>query len=148
MKKIILVIFILTSINAYSQSPNDSAYTKNIALRAQLVAYLTPLTIDPQNDSLYSVFLKWRSFLRANPNTSGNTNITIDTIPTAELANMYGYVLKNADGMSVSSVMKPQLVTARAANAYLDRLCTAFENLWSTTLATAIQNGKKLLLGK
>lgn len=148
MKKILISISILISINGIAQSPNDSAYTKNIALQARLVAYLTPLTIDPANDSLHQVFFKWRAALRANPALSGVTTISIDTIPTVELAGMYGYVLKNADGMNVSAIMKPQLTTARAANAYLDRLCTAFETLWANTLANQILVGRKLLLGK
>lgn len=148
MKKIIVLILISISINTFAQSPNDSAFTKNIALQARLVAYLTPLTIDPANDSLHQVFFKWRAALRTNPNISGVTTISIDTIPTVELANMYGYVLKNADGMNVSTIMKPQLVSARSANAYFDRLCTAFETLWTTTLNNQIALGRKLLLGR
>lgn len=147
MKKTIIAIAILISAKSFAQSPNDSAYTKNIPIQARLVGYLASLTTDPSNDSLHTVFLKWRASLRANP-VSGTATITIDTIPTVELASLYNYVLSNADGMNAGTIMKSQLSAARTANPYLDRLCTAYEQFYTVRMALLIANGRKLLLGK
>lgn len=147
MKKVILSICILISIRAFSQDTNDSAYMKNIPIQARVVFYLTPRTLDPSNDSLYSVFIKWRASLRANPVT-GTTTVTIDTIPTVELANLYSYALSNPDGLNAGSIVKSQLVTPRASHPYLDRLCTAIEAAYSAQLTTMQNIGKKLLSGK
>lgn len=147
MKTIIFSISFFISVSALAQSPNDSAYTKNLPLQARVIAYLVPKTLDPANDSLYSVFIKWRAALRGNPVT-GTTTVSIDTIPTVELANMYGYVLQNADGLGVGSLMKSQLTSARAANPYLNRLCTAIETSYSDQLANMILIGRRLLLGR
>lgn len=147
MKTILISITLLLSINTFSQSANDSAYTKNLALQARVIVYLVPRTLDPSNDSLYSVFIKWRSALRNNP-VSGTTTVTIDTIPTVELANLYSYVLQQPDGLGVGALMKSQINSARNANPYLQRLCTAIEDAYSAQLANMILIGRKLLLGR
>lgn len=147
MKKILLSICILISIRAFSQDTNDSAYIKNLPLQARLIAYLAPKTLDPTNDSLYSVFIKWRASLRANPVT-GTATVSIDTIPAVELANMYDFVLGNPDGYGAGALMKSQLNSARAAHAYLDRLCTGIENKYAAQLTNAQLIGRKLFLGK
>lgn len=147
MKVALISVAIILGINTYCQSPNDSAYTKNLALQARVIVYLVPRTLDPSNDSLYSVFIKWRAALRNNP-VSGTTTVTIDTIPTVELANLYSYVLQQADGLGVGALMKSQLTSARSANQYLQRLCTAIEDAYSAQLANIILIGRRLLLGR
>lgn len=147
MKRILLSFFILVSINSFAQDTNDSAYMKNIPIQARVIFYLTPRTLDPSNDSLYSVFIKWRTSLRANPVT-GTTTVTIDTIPTVELANLYSYALSNPDGLGAGNIVKSQLTTPRAAHPYLDRLCTAIEASYAAQLTNAQNIGKKLLSGK
>lgn len=147
MKNIFLSIFLLASINAVAQDTNDSAYIKNIPLQARLVVYLVPKTLDPSNDSLYSVFIKWRASLRANP-VGGTTTVIIDTIPTVELASMYAYVLQNPDGLGMGALMKSQLASTRAAHPYLDRLCTAIDANYAAQLVNMVLIGRKLLLGK
>lgn len=147
MKKIIISLFLLASINAVAQDSNDSTYIKSLPLQARLVAYLTPYVhSNIYNDSLFTVFIKWRAAQRANFVT-GVTTITIDSIPTVELAGMYNYVLNGWDGMSVVSVMKPELAAARAAHSYLDRLCTYYENACAQRLSQLITNGYLLQRG-
>jgi len=147
MKNTLLSLLLLLSINAFSQDTNDSAYQKNLPLQARLIVYLVPMTLNPANDSLFSVFQKWRASLRANP-VSGVTTVSIDTIPTVELANMYAFVLQNPAGLGIDALMQSQLVTPRAAHPYLNRLCTALEAQYTAQLANAILIGRKLLLGR
>lgn len=147
MKTILISITLLLSVNAFSQSPNDSAYTKNLPLRASTTFFLTPRTIDPSNDSLFLVFIKWRASQRASQ-ANGNTLVTIDSIPSVELANLYGYILQLPAGLDILTIVRNQLTAARAANPYLERLCKALEDQYAAQLQNMVQIGKRLQLGR
>lgn len=147
MKKVILFSLVFISIKVFCQDTNDSAYIKNLPLQARVISYLVPRTLDPSNDSLYSVFIKWRTSLRANP-VNGTTTVTIDTIPTVELVNLYSYVLQQPEGLGVSTLMRSQLISVRAAHPYLDRLCNAIESNYSLQLTNMMTIGRRLLIGK
>lgn len=147
MKPIMFTSLLFLSIQLFAQSANDSAYTKNLALRSTTISLLTPKTLDPSNDSLFLVFVKWRTSLRANP-VSGNTTVTIDTIPTVELANMYEYVMQLPSGLGIVNIVANQLTAARTANPYLNRLCQAIDDKYAAQLATMLAVGRRLLLGR
>jgi hypothetical protein len=94
------------------------------------------------------VYIDLRPKFRIPSPPSGNTLVTIDSIPTVELANLYNYTLSNTDGMGYGSQFKTTIAIVRAANTYLDRLCTAYENFWTDRLLTIRNIGRKLLRGK
>ena len=110
--------------------------------------YITSQLMNPDNDSLYQVYIDLRPKFRiANP-PSGNTLVTIDSIPTVELANIYNYTLSNNDGLGYGSQFKTTIAAARVANSYLNRLCTDYELQWTERLLSLRLAGRKLLRGK
>lgn len=142
--KNILMIPMLFCI-AYAQ---DSTKIKSIQLQARLLEYLIPQIFQPANDSLFQVYQDLRPKFRIQSPPSGTTLVTIDSIPTTELATLYNYTLSQADGLGVSSIMKTQIATARSGNSYLDRLCTGYETFWSQVLTTMRLSGRRLLIGR
>lgn len=146
MKNIAIALLLIISIKSYSQT--DSTKVKGVQMQAKLIAYLTPNIAQVSNDSLFQVYIDLRNKFRISSPPAGNTLVTIDSIPTVELANLYNYTLSNSDGMGVSALMKARLTTARAANTYLDRLCTAFETFWTNKLNDLITAGLKMYTGK
>lgn len=146
MKKTLLALSILFGLNAAAQT--DTTKVKALALQVRLIEYLTPVIVNTDNDSLLQVWVNLRPTFRvANPPV-GVTLVTIDSIPTVELANLYNYTLSNSDGMGVSNMMKTQISATRLANTYLDRLCTGFETMWTQKLIALRLAGRKLLRGK
>ena len=121
---------------------------KGLQLQVRLIEYLTVNLLNPNNDSLYQVYIDLRPKFRiANP-PSGNTLVTIDSIPTVELANLYNYALSNSEGIGFGNLMKTSIASARTSNAYLDRLCLDIETFWSDRLTLLRTAGRKLLRGK
>lgn len=145
MKQTLFSILLLLSINAFSQ---DTTKVKGLQLPARLLSYLATNIFVPNNDSLVQVYIDLRPKFRIQNPPTANTLVTIDSIPTVELASLYNYTLSNSDGMGVSALMKARLVTARSTNAYLDRLCTAYETFWANKLADLITSGAKILTGR
>ena len=145
MKKVIALALVIISLTAQAQ---DSTKIKGLQLQVRLIEYLVVNIMNPDNDSLFQVYQDLRPKFRINNPPSGTTLVTIDSIPTTELANLYNYVLSNSEGISMGNVMKTQIATARTANSYLDRLCNAFETLYSDRLATMRISGRKLLRGR
>lgn len=146
MKKIIFAIAMLISISAKAQT--DSTKVKGLQIMCRQLEYVTPLLMNPDNDSLYQVYIDLRPKFRiANP-PGGNTLVTIDSIPTTELANLYNYTLSNNDGMGYGNQFKNTIASARVANSYLDRLCTAYEAFWTERLQALRLAGRRLLRGR
>ena len=145
MKKILFTASIFLAINTFAQ---DSTKIKGLQLQAKILEYLVVNMMYPDNDSLYQVYIDLRPKFRvANPPQNNNL-VTIDSIPTVELANLYNYALSNSDGYNMGGVMRSQLSSARTANSYLDRLCTIAELFWSNRLDAIRTAGRKLLKGK
>lgn len=145
MKKIILAAALLVSINAISQ---DTTKIKGLQLQTRLIEYLIPMCMNNDNDSLLQVYIDLRPKFRiANPPT-GTTLVTIDSIPTVELANLYNYALSNSDGMLQAGIMKTQIAAARTANSYLERLCAGYEAFWIQKVFTLRDAGRRILRGK
>ena len=144
MKKIIILLLICN--NAIAQT--DTTKVKSLQLKANLIEYLALYLINPDNDSLYQVYIDLRLKFRIATPPTGQTLVTIDSIPTVELANLYNYTMANSDGMSMGNQMKNQIVSARAANSYLEALCAGYEAYWQSRLITLRIAGKKLLKGK
>lgn len=147
MKTIIITSLFFLSLQSFAQSPNDSAYTKNLSLKVNTILLFIPRTIDPSNDSLFTVFQKWRTSLRSTPNITGISSIVIDTIPTVELANLYAYTQQLPTGLNIGNTVQNQLTAARLANPYLDRLCTAIEANYSAQGSSMLLISRKLLVG-
>ncbi len=145
MKKIATVILFLAALKCNAQ---DSTKIKGLQLQSRVIEYIISNCMNPDNDSLYQVYIDLRPKYRiANP-PSGATLVTIDSIPTVELSNLYFYVLSNSDGMGMGNLVKTGLATVRVSNSYLDRLCTNSETYWADRLATLRTAGRKLLRGK
>ncbi len=110
--------------------------------------YITSQLTNIDDDSLYQVYIDLRPKFRIKNPPTGNTLVTIDSIPTVELAALYNYCLSNSDGMGYGSQFKATIASARAKNSYLDRLCTVYELQWTERLIELRKNGRKLLTGK
>lgn len=145
MKKVILIALMLISVKAFSQ---DTTHVRNLSLQTRVIEYITPMMTDLGNDSLHTAFLNLRAKFRVQNPPTGTTTVVIDSIGTADLATLYNYTLSNSDGMSASAIMKSQLTSARAANTYLDSLCTGYETFWMNRLIALRISGRKLLTGK
>lgn len=145
MKKIISLALVTFTLQAQSQ---DSTKIKGLQIMCRQLEYVTPQLMNPDNDYLYQVYIDLRPKFRISNPPSGNTLVTIDSIPTVELANLYNYTLSNNDGLGYGSQFKTTISTARAANTYLDRLCTAYEIFWTDRLLTIRNVGRRLLRGK
>lgn len=146
MKNITVSIFLMLSLNCFAQQ--DTAKIKGLQLQARLLEYLISQIMIPNNDSLFQVYINLRPIFRPGSAPSGNTLVTIDSIPTVELASLYWYVLSQADGLGVGPIMKAQIAATRASNSYLDRLCTQHEFYWQQTLQAIRQAGRKVLRGQ
>ena len=145
MKRVLLALLVLVSLTTQAQ---DTTKVRNLQLTARLVYYLMPQMAQPANDSLFQVLIDLRPKLRiANPPV-GQTLVTIDSIPTVELANLYNFALNTPSYSKIGTNMQGQLVNARAANSYLDALCLAFEGFYDGIIKNQIQTGKKMVTGK
>lgn len=144
MKKTLSILLIIISFKATAQ---DSTVIRNLSLQARYVEYFAVQISNIENDSLYTTFLDLRAKFRATKPT-GSTAVIIDSIPTVELANLYNYTLSNSDGLGISKDFKTQIATARSANSFLNRLCTAFEDSFTERLRILRVNGRRVLLGK
>lgn len=146
MKKLLLVFAVLLSVSTQAQS--DSTKVKALQLPAKLVYFLLPQIMQPSNDSLFQVAIDLRPKLRIPTPPTGNTLVTLDSIPTVELANLYNYTLNTPSYTSIGTLMQNQIANARAANTYLDALCLAFENYYASKMKDQVQQGKKMVTGK
>lgn len=144
MKKIIIISFLFLALKTNAQ---DTTKVYNLSLQSRLISFVAPLCTSPENDSLFTTFLNWRTKYRA-ANPSPTTEVLTDSIPTVELAKLYNFCLSNSDGLSISSLFKSSIQNARDNNAFLNRLCTAYELYFHEKFAQMRQNGKKLLMGK
>lgn len=142
--KYILILLLISS----AASAQDSTKIKNLPIMVRQLEYIASQLVNIDDDSLYQVYIDLRTKFRgANP-PQGNTLVTIDSIPTTDLADIYNYCLSNSDGMGYGSQFKTTIAAARAANSYLNRLCTAYENAWQERLIQLRLNGRKILRGK
>ena len=146
MKRIFIAILLFAAFKANAQT--DTTKVKALQLKANLIEYLATQFVNPDNDSLYQVYIDLRPKFRIVTPPTGQTLVTIDSIPTVELANLYNYTMANSDGMGMSNQMKNQLIAARAANSYLETLCAGYEAYWLNRLITLRTAGRKLLKGK
>jgi hypothetical protein len=143
MKYIILLLLISSAASA-----QDSTTIRNLPIMVRQLEYVTSQLINIDNDSLYQVYIDLRPKFRIKNPPTGNTLVTIDSIPTVDLAALYNYCLSNSDGMGYGSQFKATIAGARSANSYLNRLCTAYELQWTERLIELRNNGRKLLTGK
>jgi hypothetical protein len=139
------LIFLLISSAATAQ---DSTKVKNLPIMVRQLEYIASQLVNIDDDSLYQVYIDLRPKFRIPNPPTGNTLVTIDSIPTTDLAAIYNYCLSNSDGMGYGSQFKATIASARAANSYLNRLCTEYELQWSERLLQLRLNGRRLLRGK
>ena len=143
-----LILFFLLSSSFFSFAQSDSMKIKSLQLTARVIETITPLLMNPNNDSLYQVYEDLRPKFRKQNQPTGSTLVSIDSIPTTELANIYSILLQNPEGLSLGSQFKNQIATTRAANSFLDFLCTNIENAWTDRILLSRAQGRKLLKGK
>ena len=146
MKKIITAILFLVAFKSNAQV--DTTKVKALQLKANLIEYMAVQFMNSDNDSLYQVYIDLRPKFRIAVPPTGQTLVTIDSIPTVELANLYNYTMSNSDGMGMSNQMKNQIASARVANSYLETLCAGYEAYWLSRLITLRTAGRRLLKGK
>jgi len=144
MKKIILSTIILFSLSVKSQ---DTTKIVNLSLQARTIEFLVPMVNQSDEDSLFTVFLKWRTSFRQNTPT-GTTLVTTDTLPTLLVVGFYDKLLSNPEGYSGILPFKNQIAPFRTANSYFDRLCTALETGYIQRGIGIRQAGRKMLMGK
>ncbi len=145
MKKIFIALFVLASFELEAQ---DTTKVKNLQLQAKLIEYVITICMNPDNDSLFQVYQDLRAKFRINNPPQNNQMVTIDSIPTIELANLYNYTLSNSEGFSMANNMRTQIAAARLANSYLERECAKHELFWTTRLDALRLSGRKILRGK
>ncbi len=144
MKNIIIVLLCMRAFTVFAQ---DSTKVVNVSLQARIIEYFANVMKDPANDDRFTVFLKWRTALRSTKAT-GTAAVLTDTIPTVVLADMYDIALASEEGFGVAALLKTQIAAKRAANSYLNRLCTNIEDAYTAILTRRRLDGRKLLLGK
>lgn len=149
MRKIITFTALVFCLKAKAQS--DSTIVPNQAFQARLIEFLVPAILTPDNDEFYSTFIKWRTAFRATQPT-GTTLVTIDAIPVNVIVHLYNYILQGQQGYGIATLYKSAIATARANNAYLNRLCNDLETESQNSFANQVlanrQLGRKYLLGK
>lgn len=146
MKKILIVILFFVAFKSNAQTDSTKIY--NLPIMARQLEYVIGQCMNPNNDSLHQVYIDMRKNFRvANP-PSGVTLVTIDSIPTYELAILYNYTLSNPDGIGYGNQFKNTIASARTTNTYLDRLCLFFESYWTNRLIELRVSGRKILKGK
>ena len=142
--KYILILLLISS----AATAQDTLTVRNLPIMVRQLEYIASQLTNIDDDSLYQVYIDLRPKFRIKNPPTGNTLVTIDSIPTVELAALYNYCLSNSDGMGYGSQFKATIAAARAANSYLNRLCTAYELQWTERLIELRKNGRKLLTGK
>lgn len=145
MKKVLFAIVLLISAIS-TQAQSDSTEIKGLQLTARLIYFLQPALRKVDNDSLFQVAIDLKKRLVADP--IGNTLVTIDSIPTVELANLYNYVLEQPAGLGAANAMRTQLVNIRAANSYLNALCTQYETYMTDKMNSSVSMGRKMAINK
>ena len=149
MKKIITVTALFFCLKAQAQT--DTTIVLNQSFQARLIEFLAPVILSPDNDEYYGTFIKWRTAFRATQ-PAGTTLVTIDAMPVSVIVYLYNYILQGQQGLGIATLYKSAIATARANNAYLNRLCTALEMESQAEFANQVsasrQVGRKYLLGK
>lgn len=145
MKKLLFGFLLMSSMSAIAQ---DSTKVKGMQLPAKLIYFLLPAIMQPSNDSLFQVAIDLRPKLRVSIPPTGATLVTVDSIPTVELANLYNYSLNAPAYTKMAVLMQTQLSTIRSMNSYLDTLCLSFENFYDSKLKDQISLNKKMATGK
>ena len=146
MKKILVVILFFVAFKSNAQTDSTKVY--GLQIMARQLEYVIGQCLNPNNDSLYQVYIDMRQKFRISFPPTGATLVTIDSIPTYELAILYNYTLSNPDGIGYGNQFKTTIASARTSNTYLDRLCTFFESYWTSRLIELRTSGKKILKGK
>lgn len=129
MKILLSILFVFLS---FSLSAQDSTKIRSLVLKASTIeSTFIYLFGQVENDSAFQVYLDVRKFWRPT-RPAGTALITIDSIPTVELAKLYNYCLENHSGMRLGNLISGEssFTAARAANTYLNRLCTEYDNFW------------------
>jgi hypothetical protein len=146
MKYIFILLLFISS--ATETTAQDSTKVRNLQIMVRQLEYVTPQLINIDNDSLFQVFIDMRpKFAGKNP-PKDSMLVTIDSIPTVELANLYNYCLSNSDGIGYAKQFKKTIAAARVSNKYLNRLCTENELFWDGRGREIRLNGRRLLRGK
>ena len=144
MKKLILSAAILFSLGAKAQ---DTTKIVNLALQARTIEFLVPMVNQSDEDSLFTVFLKWRTSFR-NTTPTGTTLVTTDTLPTLLVVGFYDRLLSNSDGYGGVLAFKNQIAPFRTANSYFNDLCTELETGYIQRGIAIRRAGRKMLMGK
>lgn len=94
MKKLVLAISILCSLTATAQSL-DTMQVRNLALRGRHIVYLLGKDVIGRDSAAHSFVRRLGAQIRATPNVTLNTIITIDSIP-AQYAWSWYQVIKSS----------------------------------------------------
>lgn len=145
MKKLFSILLISISFCAAAQ---DTLKVKNLQLQAKTLELVAPSLMNAANDSLFQVYIDLRPKFRGNNPPTGTTLVTVDSIPTLELAAIYYRALASPESLNLGGQLKAQLTTARSTNTFLNKLLTDIEAEWTDRVTQARLSGRKILRGK
>jgi hypothetical protein len=147
MKKVLFTIILLYGIKSYSQGA-DTIVT-NLNLRAGTIKIIAASF--PVQQSTMVIYKKWGDAFKVN-NPNDNANVNIDTIRTTTLALVYQALLGLPAGLTevedYINDFKTSITSKRSSNAYLDQLCDALEELFTSSMADLKSKGSVFLFQK
>ncbi len=123
MKYSITLFILLIGLKSYSQ---DSSIITNLQLKAKTVRGVEVISRVFIDDKSFNAYLKWYNYFKAN-NPNDNANVTIDTIPTLMLSEIYGRVLFDVRYGEIVDDLQQSTTSKRTTNSYLDSLMTTHE---------------------
>ncbi len=101
MKKIILAICLLVSVQSFSQGNIDTVNVASLTLKAGDWAYLVSYA-DGRDSTTLSFVRKLRTAAQALQNPTWNTDMTVTNIPGNIVLRMYGIMISEPYGMAAS----------------------------------------------
>jgi hypothetical protein len=146
MKKIILFLFLLTTLKSFSQ---DSTIA-TLSIKARLVQTLVPYVKQNIDDTAYiNLLQRWvKKYDVANP-PNNTTQVSVDSIKVQVIAALYGVAYGYPQGVpAIGSDYASDILTIRNANTYLGRLCDAIDARFANMATEARTRGRKILTGK
>lgn len=143
MKKILIALSILVSVNSFSQE------IVTLSIKARLVQTLAPFVRGNDDTAFINLYDRWKKkYEVANP-PNNTTQVSVDSVSIRVIAACYSKVCSWPQGASsVGDDFKADVAALRAGNATLDGLLDAIDQAFSAELAEQRLKGRRLLTGK
>lgn len=145
MKKILIILTTIISLGAAAQEIQGFVLNFGLQKRdAELMAF----HMKSISDSTYRMFLKFQDAYKASPSASASTVLTIDTVSTQALFELYKAVANDPNYVAVGSVDRVENAIEGTGNAILNAAIATYVASLTTAFNDRKLFGRFLFIGR